>query len=304
MKVRHIAVLSAAVFFITACMSNAESDTPAEIASHETREIHHARGVTEVPTEPQRVVVLESVQIDTAVALEANLVGAAIDAPGMSFSPYLGLEDVQEAGDIAEPNLEKIASLQPDLIMGTDLRHHDLYDKLSEIAPTVFMATQDEPWQDSVRFIGAVLGEEEKAERLLDDYKNRCDSIREKFDTDGLTANVLRPIGTEKIRIHNSNSFSGSIVECVGLTIPEQEWSKGNGIGLDISQEYVMSTEADYVFYTTLDIDNPQVPEMLSEASKTFPKVYPVDSSYWISGVGPKGAQEVLNDLETLLQSS
>lgn len=57
-------------------------------------------------------------------------------------------------------------------------------------------------------------------------------------------------------------------------------------------------------FFASPDIDNPQVLEMLGEASKNLPKMYPADSSYWISGVGPKGAQEVLNDLETLLQSS
>jgi iron complex transport system substrate-binding protein len=47
-------------------------------------------------------------------------------------------QGIKTVGGISELNLEAIAALKPDLILGSKLRANDLYDKLSAIAPTVF----------------------------------------------------------------------------------------------------------------------------------------------------------------------
>jgi hypothetical protein len=41
-------------------------------------------------------------------------------------------------GSIAEPDLEWIVGLQPDLILSNKLRHEKTYDRFAAIAPTVF----------------------------------------------------------------------------------------------------------------------------------------------------------------------
>ena len=50
-------------------------------------------------------------------------------------------------GTIAEPNLEAIAALQPELILPNKARHEDPYPRLAQIAPTVFAERVGAVWK-------------------------------------------------------------------------------------------------------------------------------------------------------------
>ncbi len=104
-----------------------------------TRVLSHAMGKTEIPANPQRVVVLDGPVLDACFALWITPVGGTTgveDDPWPEY-PGPGAEGIMNAGDIAEPNLEKIASLEPDLIISLQFRHEGIYEQLSGIAPTV-----------------------------------------------------------------------------------------------------------------------------------------------------------------------
>jgi len=100
-----------------------------------TRTVEHAMGESEVPEEPERVVVLDTGELDSAVSLGVTPVGAVEAVPGEGFPSYLeGVEGVEIVGTIEEPNLETISTLEPDLILSSNLRHEGIYDQLSQIA--------------------------------------------------------------------------------------------------------------------------------------------------------------------------
>ena len=63
-------VLLAAALPLTACSSSSEKEASTSSATREFTDVH---GTTEVPENPQRVVVLEPLELDTAIALEAEL---------------------------------------------------------------------------------------------------------------------------------------------------------------------------------------------------------------------------------------
>jgi hypothetical protein len=176
----------------TACSS---ADTADGSAGEATRTVETVRGSIDVPDNPLRVVTLEPVELDTTVALGIVPVGTAVLSETAGVPAYLGTEaaDIATVGTVAEPTIEDIATAQPDLILGTETRHAQYYDQLSAIAPTVFIASQSDPWRDSVRFVGRVLGKEAKAEELLTAYDDRCAEIAEKHDTAGKTAQLIRP---------------------------------------------------------------------------------------------------------------
>jgi len=84
-------------------------------------------------------------------------------------------------------------------------------------------------------------------------------------------------------------SFSGSLLECVGFTIPDQDWA--DGLQADISPENILSATADHVFVTVADVDDESaVPAAITQNADAFPSVTLVDTSYWVSGVGPASA--------------
>nr|WP_179274091.1 iron-siderophore ABC transporter substrate-binding protein [Rhodococcus sp. 06-221-2] len=286
----------------TACSS---ADTADGSAGEATRTVETVRGSIDVPDNPLRVVTLEPVELDTTVALGIVPVGTAVLSETAGVPPYLGTEaaDIATVGTVAEPTIEDIAAAQPDLILGTETRHAQYYDQLSAIAPTVFIASQSDPWRDSVRFVGRVLGKEAKAEELLTAYDDRCAQIAEKHDTAGKTAQLIRPRSGE-LTLYGPSSFAGSTLECAGFTTPPRpEWA--DEISVDLSPELAAQAAADLIVVTA---DNPSdpaaIPASITANAATLPNPHAVDLSYWITGVGPMGGQTVLDDIDRILSDA
>ncbi|TCN48175.1 iron complex transport system substrate-binding protein [Rhodococcus sp. SMB37] len=285
---------------LSACGSDTDESADQTSAS---RMVEHARGTTEVPGDPQRVVVLEPVQLDTSIALGVVPVGAAVLSESTGVPAYLGdkASTVELAGTVAEPNLEKIAALDPDLIIGTQTRHGEMYEQFAAIAPTVFMASQSDPWQDNVRFVADALGRSDDAQALLDNYTDRCDEVSTEHSTEGKTAQLIRP-RDEQLTLYGPVSFAGSALECAGFTIPPRDWE--NSISVDVSYEHATEARADIVLVTSGTPDDPtSVPPVVTDR-ELFPNMHVVDMSYWITGVGPLGGLTVLDDLDELLTES
>lgn len=293
---------TAAVSVLLLAGCAAPSADPAAGTAAATRTVEHARGTATVPDEPRRVVVLEPVELDTAVALGVTPVGAAVASNVAGVPSYLGVDSVEPVGTVPEPDLEAIAALKPDLILGTESRHSKLYDQLAAIAPTVYMQTQADPWQQNVLLIGEALGQKERAQQLVDGFNDRCAEIRDRFDVAGKTANMIRPRDETTLSLYGPVSFAGGALECVGLSIPEQDWE--DGLQADLSPENILDARADYVFVTTTDVDDSStIPSAITENAAEFPSVTLVDTSYWVSGVGPKGGELVLDDIERFLDA-
>lgn len=300
-KALIVSVSATLAFVATACSTQSEeAAADAESGDVSTHSVEHARGTAEVTTDPQRVVVLEPVEFDTAVSLGITPVGAAVASNVAGIPEYLGVEGVEAVGTVPEPDIEAIAALKPDLILGTESRHSKLFEQLNTIAPTVFMETQADPWQDNVLLIGEALGQQEEAQQLLDGFNERCEEIGNKFEIESKTANLIRPRDETTLSLYGPTSFAGGALECVGLTIPAQEWE--DGLQADLSPENILDAQADYVFITTSDVeDESTIPEAITRNGDAFPSVTLVDTSYWVSGVGAKGGELVLDDIEQFL---
>lgn len=286
---------------LAGCSSGTQNSERAD-GSETTRSVEHARGTAEVPESPQRVVVLEPVELDTSVALGVTPVGAAVASNIKGVPDYLGVDGVEPVGTVPELDLEAIAQLEPDLILGTDSRHAKLYEQLNSIAPTVFMKTHADPWQENVVLIADALGKSDEVQGLLDSYNERCEEIKQEYDVEGTTANMVRPKDETTLSIYGPNSFAGHALECVGFTIPEQDFK--DGVSADISPENILEAKADHVFVTTSDVsDDSTIPDAIAQNRAEFPSLTLVDTSYWVAGVGPKGGELVLNEIEEFLRS-
>lgn len=292
-----LAVSAAAAIVVAGCAAQPSAADAAPESSTALRSVEHARGVTEVPGQPQRVVTLEPLELDTAVSVGITPVGAAVASNVAGIPAYLGVDGVEPVGTVPEPDLEAIAALQPDLILGTEARHSKLYDQLSAIAPTVFIATQADPWRDNAELIGEALGREDEVAAQISAVDDRCAEIGEEHDVAGQTAQVIRPRDETTLSLYGPVSFAGSLLECVGYTTPEHDWA--DGLQADISPENVLDARADAVFVTASDVtDTSAVPAAITQNADAFPSVTLVDTSTWVAGVGPRGAQSVLDDIE------
>jgi len=234
------------------------------------------------------------------VAIGITPVGAAVAGNVTELPSYLGVSDVAPVGTVPEPDLEAIAALKPDLILGTESRHSELYEQLSAIAPTVFIASQADPWRENATLIGEALGREDEVAGLLTGVDDECARLKSEYALDGQTVQLIRPRDETTLSLYGPVSFAGSLLECVGFTIPDREWE--DGLQADLSPENIASATADHVFVTAADVDDRSaIPAAVASA---FPDATLVDTSTWVSGVGPKGAEAVLGDIERYLSAN
>ena len=128
---------------------NAESNKASQTFKEKT--IVHDFGTTELKKAPKRIVILDNLYGEILDPLDITPVGATTgQADSQEFSTLFKKQykdaKVVSVGWQGNPDLDKIAELKPDLILMTG-EQEDLYDELSEIAPTVgYQINTDENW--------------------------------------------------------------------------------------------------------------------------------------------------------------
>ncbi len=271
--------------------------------------VQHAMGETEVPGAPTRVVVLDSSFLDASIALGLAPIAATEGVSGSGLPAYLGtsLDGIELVGLTTEPNLEQIAALEPDLILGAKVRHEALYEQLSGIAPTVFSESSGTNWTEQVRLTGEALNRSAQAEQLLADFDARAAQVGAAIGATGKTAVIVRFIPGQ-IRLYGPATFSGSVLTAVGLDLGEKDYDPSFGMAI-ISAERIDILDTDVIFATN--------PESESGGSITsdrgaveslwaaLPAVqagsqFDILDSTWMTGIGVLGANKILDDLETM----
>lgn len=128
---------------------NAESNKISQTFKEKT--IVHDFGTTELKKAPKRIVILDNLYGEILDPLDITPVGATTgQSDSQEFSTLFKKQykdaKVVSVGWQGSPDLDKIAELKPDLILMTG-EQEDLYEELSEIAPTVgYQINTDENW--------------------------------------------------------------------------------------------------------------------------------------------------------------
>lgn len=268
------------------------------------RLIEHAMGMTCVSDNPQRIVVLDTGELDGVLSLGIKPIGAIEAMAGAGFSSYLagGITDgIEVVGTIAEPNLEAILSLSPDLILSSKLRHEDLYDELSAIAPTVFTERVGVAWKENLVIYADALNRQDALAIRLAEYESRLETIRQVIDVENIEVSIIRFVPGQN-RVMQRGSFIGTIIDDIGLARPESQ--RGDDFMVTISLEQINLMDGDVIFmsyYGTADeteqasfTESPLWQTLTATQNNT---VYAVDDAHWFLSIGFLGANRVLDDI-------
>lgn len=275
----------------------------------ETRVVRHAMGETEVPANPQRVVVLDTGELDAAITLGITPIGMVEAIAGEGFPSYLeGTDAIANVGTIAQPNLEAIIALEPDLILSNNRRHEDIYEQLSAIAPTVFAESVGVVWKENFDLFAEALGRTAQAERVKQAYQERIEAFQKAIGDarQETEVSVVRFLPGET-RIYQKASFIGTVLEDVGLPRPASQDVDEFAIK-DASEEIIPEIGGDVIFVTVYGPEG-ETPEQafLShplwqqlEAVKAG-RVYEVSDDLWMLGIGYTAADGIIDDLTRYL---
>ena len=295
------AVTLAAALALSACSG---SGNTAEASGDDAYTVTHAMGETEIAGTPERIVVLDSPHLDALVALGHAPVGITESGAGSGAPPYLGNVDAEVVGLTSEPDIDAIAALAPDLIIGAKVRHEAIYSELSGIAPTVFSENSGTDWQEQARITAAAVGEDEEMAQLIDDLDTRIAEVGEQVGAAGTTLSIVR-FRPDNFRLYGPGTFSGSILSQMGFDLGQREWNKYSMA--ELSPELYEQITGDVVFYTNPGGD----PAATTMATVTglwgdLPAVksgrtHEVADETWMVGIGVLGAGEILDDVQEIL---
>lgn len=270
------------------------------------RTVKHALGETEIKEQPKRVVVLDTGELDSVLSLGITPVGMVTTKGANPVPSYLAdkVKDVKSVGTINEINVEEIAALQPDLIVGSKLRAEKIYSQLSEVAPTVFSIRPGFPWKENFLLVGEALGKEKEAEAKLNEYATKVEGIKNSVPAD-TTVSLVRFM-PKRIRLYANKSLIGVILKDAGLARPENQ--NVDELATEISPETIDQAEGSVIFYSSYGKTDATGQDAIvnGAAWKNLSAVkngqaHEVNDDVWFLGLGPTGAMQIVEDLKELL---
>lgn len=222
-------------------------------ASSQAAEVTHAMGTTEVPDNPQRVVILTNEGTEALLSLGVEPVGAVQSWLGDPWYPHITeqMDGVENVGTESGVNLELIAALEPDLILGNKQRQEEIYPQLSAIAPTVLTEELRGDWQINFRTYAEALGLSDEGEEVMGAYNARVaelsaalgDNLEEKVS-------VIRFLASHS-RIYQLDSFSGVVLGQLGFDRPDNQ--NVPEFALRVGKESIPDMDGDRIFYFTYE---------------------------------------------------
>jgi len=264
-----------------------------------------------------RIVALEWVYVEDILALGLQPVGVA-DIQG--YNAFVDIEPklaatVVDVGTRQEPSLEAIAQLEPDLIIGTQLRHDAIYDALSAIAPTLLFnpypdnsLTQLDEMQQTFRAIAQRVERQELGETVLRQMQAAFKTARDRLQL-AKSVNHGFILGqfndaTPQIRLFTNNAMAVQVLNQIGL---KNVWNGQfdrfgfNTVGIEV----LPTIEQANFLYIAPDrnthlkqLQNHPVWQGLQFVQEN--RFYPIGADTWVFG-GPKSVQVLVEKVATAL---
>jgi len=175
-----------------------------------------------VPADAERIVAANyfSYEILRFLGVEPIAVTGIGDLP-----EYLGggTVDLPDIGTFQEPNLEAIASLEPDLIFGNP--GLETTDELAGIAPFVAINTQvPVSWQEAVTRHAEALGMEDAAATAIEEYDTRVAALSEAIGDPAATeVSLVSILAGDGVGIIGDKRTAGALLLDVGFSRPEAQ---------------------------------------------------------------------------------
>ncbi|GLI10003.1 iron siderophore-binding protein [Paenibacillus tyrfis] len=272
------------------------------------RKVKHAMGEAEVPANPQKVVILTNEGTEALLALGVKPIGAVQSYTGNPWFDHIkaDMEGVKAVGGEQQPNLELIASLKPDLIIGNKMRHEKIYDQLKAIAPTVYSETLRGEWKDNFKLYADALNKKAEGDKIIAAFDKRIEDFKQKAGSKlSEKVAVVRFMGG-KTRYYYGNMFTGVIFKQIGIA--RSDAKNDEKAFEDITKERLTELEAaDRVIYFTYETGDgkgtKQEEEWMNDPLwKNLKvvknnKVFKVDDVIWNTAGGVKAANLMLDGL-------
>jgi len=259
---------TAALLSLTACGSDGDT-APASAAK--TRTVQTAKGPIEVPSSPRRIVSIQPSA--TATLYDLGIAPIAVYDEGAQYVSPRYLPRWKAADKVGKPgniDIEKVAALSPDLIVGLDYEWNtNLYGKLTSIAPTVIAGV--DTWQqtahtvaDAVDRLDQLAALEKKLADRSAEIKSQYAEVLGKYRWDILQGGFDKG----KFWLYGPGCDAGTILAAAGVQFAPSSAAVKGKANLALSYERIDTlADADVIgFYANFDdTPNNEAPALFAQ---------------------------------------
>ncbi|RNA67480.1 ABC transporter substrate-binding protein [Alteribacter keqinensis] len=321
---KRLFLLIAGALALTACSGEENTTNTGGEQEGEPFTIEGTNGEVTLDEPAQKVVVLEWTYAENLLALGIQPAGMADIEEYHNYvniDAELDEDAVTDVGGRQEPNLEAIAALEPDLIIGVSFRHDAILDELESIAPTVIFNPYPEEDESMDLYeememtfeeMAKAVGKENEAEQVLTDLDGKYEEAKSKIDEADLeTRDVILTLAysgaqAPEIRVFTPHSMASIILERIGLNnVHEPDQFEEFGSSTYNVEGLVQYEDANYL-YTVPDDDNIYENQLEGNAvweNLNFVKedrLYDLGEDTWLYG-GPLSAETLLEQVTDVM---
>ncbi|GIO24547.1 siderophore ABC transporter substrate-binding protein [Oceanobacillus sp. J11TS1] len=313
-------MLTSFLLLMAACGSDSndnagESDkSEGETPKEETVTITHELGETEVPVNPEKVVVFDFGILDTLDKLDIPVTGVAKSGSIPSYLEKYESDEYENIGGLKEPDFEKIAEIAPDLIIISG-RQADMYEEFQKLAPTVHLGVDTtrymESFEENMHKVGQIFDVDDQVETELQTIEDNIAELNEKAADAGDALIILA--NDDKISAYGQNSRFGIIHDVFGVSAVDED-IEASTHGMNVSFEYVMEQNPDMLYVVdrgaaiatdgetnTADlVENDLVAN--TEAYKNDQIYYLNPDVWYLSGGGLTSVQKMIDEIDASLE--
>lgn len=276
-------------------------------------EITHKLGMTRVPENPSRIVVLDIGALETLHELGVKPTAVPKKYMPEYLSEIKNDESIGDVGSIIEPDFEAINALNPDLIL-ISTRQERYYDELSQIAPTVFIGTNNKDYLNSfienTHLLARIVGKEQLAQEKLEELENKIAKAQDKFKHDPHKALFLI-YNNGRFSAYGKSSRFGFIHDVLHIK-PVLESVEESVHGRKVSNELIAEANPDYLFIVDRNAvvlgkkaNRSEIENILIQQTNAYKndKVFYLNPNVWfISGGGLTSVDLMVDDILDLLK--
>ena len=238
------------------------------------RPFEHALGESCIPQNPRRVVTLSGFTAAPLIEFGVPIIGTGGDfnkTTGRHEISYVtqlfGLDfsnsDITQVSDGFTPNLETIASIQPDLIV-VDPYYSQFHENLARIAPTVVPIDDGTDFMAYMRFHADIAGQLDEFERLKADYDAKIEFIKEVLGDPGNITVSWFEIQEGSIQHPSGFGAVDRVVVDIGFQSPPLFVGAQPGASLNYSLEKIQDADGDIII-SSFDALHTNTPEKETE---------------------------------------
>ncbi len=270
----------------------------------------------EVPYNPKRIAILDLASLDIidSLGVGERVVGMASTSIDY-LKKYSDNTSIKSLGTIKEADFEAVMECEPDIIF-IGGRLSNSYDKLSEIAPVVYLSTDTEiglveSVSKNAKTIASIFGLESEVDSKLANFTERINNLKNFAQSKTALVGMTTSGSFNLLGNDGRCSIIGREIGFNNLTAASSTSTHGN----ESSFETVVSQNPDYIFVMDRDsaiatsgaktakeiMENDLV--MSTDAYKNNHIVYLEHPNVWYTAEGGIQALDImLQDLETGLK--